>query len=116
MTKKTGKGKIVKKFRKSENFSEIGVKSETGGKCIMVSEGDGRPCPKFNPKSFSGNATGYKKCGVYLLKAMATDFPTDRPYRRLVPNAEGVPIIHVADDLIFVPCLVQHHDVTAIEF
>ena len=37
------KVKIVKKFRKSENFSEIGGKSETGGKCIMVSEGMDAP-------------------------------------------------------------------------
>src|SRR6218665_953149 len=38
------KVKLSKNFRKSENVCEIGGKSETGGKCIMVSEGDGRPC------------------------------------------------------------------------
>jgi len=30
-------------FRKSENFSEIGGKSETGGKCIMVLGGMDAP-------------------------------------------------------------------------
>ena len=33
------KVKLLKIFRKSENFSEIGGKSETGGECIMVSGG-----------------------------------------------------------------------------
>src|SRR6218665_134885 len=37
------KVKLLKFFRKSETFSEIGGKSETGGKCIMVSEGGWTP-------------------------------------------------------------------------
>ena len=31
--------KFGKFFTESENFSEIGVKSETGGKCISASDG-----------------------------------------------------------------------------
>ena len=38
------KVKLRKFPTESENFSKTGGKSETGGKCIMVSEGDGRPC------------------------------------------------------------------------
>src|SRR6218665_2149275 len=34
----------LKFCRKSENFSEIGVKSETGGGNASWSQGDGRPC------------------------------------------------------------------------
>jgi len=37
------KGKIVKKFRKSENFSEIGGKSQTGMENASWSQGGWTP-------------------------------------------------------------------------
>ena len=37
------KVRFLQFFRKSENVSEIGGNSETGGKCIMVSEGMDAP-------------------------------------------------------------------------
>src|SRR6218665_3739953 len=51
------KVKLRKFSSESENYSKIGGKSETGGKCIMVSEGNGRPCKYFSGcvyKYFSG--------------------------------------------------------------
>ena len=39
------KVKFEKLSTESENFSKIGGKSETGGKCIMVSEGMDAPGP-----------------------------------------------------------------------
>jgi len=40
------KAKFVKFSRKSQNFSKIGGKSETGGEMHHGLRGDGRPCQK----------------------------------------------------------------------